>query len=292
MTPKPFFSIIIPALNEIKALPLLLSDLAAQTMTDFEVILIDGHSEDGTVAAAQKFAARLPRLAIHESPKRQVCFQRNLGAKMAQAYWLLFMDADNRLPPYFLQGLKYQIEVNEPDLFTTHTLPDSDDTKDQAISTIINLYLELQKNTAHPSILESMIGIQIPVFQALKGFNESLQWGEGGYLIEAAHKQHYRYAVFKEPAYVYSLRRLKKQGTLKTARTSASLELARIFNLKLNQSTVSRLYPMQGGALKASKKASPIERILGEFHSIKPLGKTRFADTRAKLKALFNKLSV
>ena len=46
---EPFFSIIIPTLNEEKYLPLLLSDLEHQLFTDFEVIVVDGKSADKTV---------------------------------------------------------------------------------------------------------------------------------------------------------------------------------------------------------------------------------------------------
>ena len=60
MTKKPFFSIIIPALNEEKYLPLLLSDLAKQTMRDFEVVVVDGKSEVKTVVTAKSFAKSLP----------------------------------------------------------------------------------------------------------------------------------------------------------------------------------------------------------------------------------------
>ena len=49
---KSFFSIIIPALNEAKYLPHLLDDLSDQTFQDFEVIIVDGNSNDQTVAKA------------------------------------------------------------------------------------------------------------------------------------------------------------------------------------------------------------------------------------------------
>ncbi|MFH1244651.1 MAG: glycosyltransferase, partial [bacterium] len=54
-TKKPFFSLIIPALNEAKYLPLLLDDLSKQTFLDFEVIVVDGNSDDQTVAKAKSF---------------------------------------------------------------------------------------------------------------------------------------------------------------------------------------------------------------------------------------------
>jgi len=54
MTKEPFFSIIIPCLNEEKSLPLLLKDLAGQTLQDFEVIVVDGQSQDKTVVKAEE----------------------------------------------------------------------------------------------------------------------------------------------------------------------------------------------------------------------------------------------
>ena len=103
---QPFFSIVIPTLNEEKYLPKLLQNLADQTFKDFEVIHVDGRSEDKTVQKAARFSKKLDIKTLI-SQKRHVSHQRNLGGKKAQGKWLVFMDADNFLKPYFLQGLKY-----------------------------------------------------------------------------------------------------------------------------------------------------------------------------------------
>src|SRR3989344_8640720 len=115
----PALSIIIPTLNEEKYLPTLLTDLSRQTYRDFEVIIVDGHSADRTVAKANLFAHRLPLFKIVDSPIRDVCRQRNLCAEEAQAETLLFLDADNRIAPHFLLGLKYRQEQSRTDFFTT-----------------------------------------------------------------------------------------------------------------------------------------------------------------------------
>jgi glycosyltransferase involved in cell wall biosynthesis len=118
ITNKPFFSVIIPALNEEKYLPLLLADLTKQTISDFEVIVIDGVSKDKTVEKAKLFKNKLPSLTILTSSVRNVSVQRNMGAQKALGKYLLFNDADNRLPEYFLEGIKYQLHVKPLDLFT------------------------------------------------------------------------------------------------------------------------------------------------------------------------------
>jgi len=52
---KPFFSIVIPTLNEEKYLPNLLNDLTKQKEKDFEIIVVDGKSEDRTIDIAIKY---------------------------------------------------------------------------------------------------------------------------------------------------------------------------------------------------------------------------------------------
>ena len=49
------FSIIIPTLNEERNLPNLLKELSEQTFNDFELIVVDGLSDDKTLVKANSF---------------------------------------------------------------------------------------------------------------------------------------------------------------------------------------------------------------------------------------------
>src|ERR1700733_10407118 len=98
-------SIIIPCLNEQAYLPRLLESIAAQTYDGkLQVIVVDGHSDDKTVASAHKYAQRLDDLLVVEA-ERNVGHQRNVGAKHAKYEHLLFLDADVVLPPDLLARL-------------------------------------------------------------------------------------------------------------------------------------------------------------------------------------------
>lgn len=169
---KPFFSIIIPALNEEKYLPKLLKDLTVQSYKDFEVIVVDGKSEDKTVLNAQKLSTKLPSLKILSSSKRHVCVQRNLGAKNARADWLIFMDADNRIPSYFLQGIKYRLESDPTDIATCWLQNDQASTKDKSIAIATNYAHELMLNTPSPILLEALIISSKKAFNKIGGFDE------------------------------------------------------------------------------------------------------------------------
>ncbi len=86
-------SVIIPALNEAKALPATLEALLVQPGR-FEVILVDGGSTDETVA----LASRYPGVRVLAAPRGRA-HQMNAGAEVARGDLLLFLHADTLLPP-------------------------------------------------------------------------------------------------------------------------------------------------------------------------------------------------
>ena len=88
-------SIIIPVINERSTLPGLLTSLAGQRGVDFEVLLVDGGSDDGTPALAQELAASqsYPLQVLHAPRGR--AHQLNAGAAQAGSELLLFLHADS-----------------------------------------------------------------------------------------------------------------------------------------------------------------------------------------------------
>ena len=89
-------SVVIPAYNEERALADTLARLFSQA-GDFEVILVDGGSTDGT----RRIARRHRDVQIMQAPKGRAS-QMNAGAAQARGEWLLFLHADTLLPE---QGL-------------------------------------------------------------------------------------------------------------------------------------------------------------------------------------------
>lgn len=75
-----YFSICIPALNEELYLPRLLGGLSKQTYKNFEVIVVEGNSDDDTKKVASKYKDKLD-LKVFTVSKRSPSFQRNFAAK-------------------------------------------------------------------------------------------------------------------------------------------------------------------------------------------------------------------
>ena len=92
------FSIIVPTLNVAATLHACLDSIVHQTCTDFEVVLVDGGSTDGTLDVANSLAPDLgARLVVHCGPDQGVYDAMNRGVGMATGAWLLFLGADDTL---------------------------------------------------------------------------------------------------------------------------------------------------------------------------------------------------
>ena len=100
----PTLSIIIPTLNEALNLPLLLSDLNAWPY-DFELIIVDGGSEDLTIPIAQ-----IQGVKVIKSLKKNRGYQLKTGASNARGDWLLFLHADSRLTSGWVKSLSKVIQ--------------------------------------------------------------------------------------------------------------------------------------------------------------------------------------
>jgi glycosyltransferase involved in cell wall biosynthesis len=240
---KVAFSIIITTLNEEMFLPRLLDDLKNQTFDNFEVIIVDGKSADKTFDIARSFKESLINVGIVISGKREFCYQRNLGARYANSYWLIFMDADNRVPRNFVEQIHNHLENTSPDLFTCCPEILSKYFDERLSEVVLNFGLHFMKKLGYPFLLGSMIGIKKHVFEDVGGFNEKIHYAEDTDLSKRIRKRGYSYEVFSNPKYKYDFRRLRKVGLLGMIFTYLKLRYRQIFGIPLD---FDQEYPMGG----------------------------------------------
>jgi glycosyltransferase involved in cell wall biosynthesis len=96
-------SIIIPTYNRCNSLQLCLESLRGQTCKDFEVIVVDVGSTDGTKELVQKFSDMQIRYIL--SQRSDLTAKKNLGWKLAQSDIVAFIDDDVVLNSMWLSEL-------------------------------------------------------------------------------------------------------------------------------------------------------------------------------------------
>jgi glycosyltransferase involved in cell wall biosynthesis len=136
-----FFSIVIPTLNEEVYLPKLLQDLTHQTQKSFEVIVVDGKSEDNTKEIALSFAKKLP-LRFFSTPTRNVSFQRNYGSQKAKGEYLLFLDADARCSGQLLNKFAKGIQKKGGKLFLPSLIADKNTPQNKVAFQLVNFIID------------------------------------------------------------------------------------------------------------------------------------------------------
>lgn len=89
-------SIVVPILNETDQLPGLFRTLSSQTGCEFELVLVDGGSTDGSLEMAEKLASAAPFPCRLGSSRRGRGRQLNKGGGLSTGRTLLFLHADSQ----------------------------------------------------------------------------------------------------------------------------------------------------------------------------------------------------
>ncbi len=209
---KPFFSVIIPTLNEEKFLPRLLKDLDSQRDKNFEIIVADAHSEDKTREIALHYK-HLP-IRFFDNERKNVAYQRNMGAKKARGRYLVFLDADAGISPTFFSRLHAFIDIKKGLLLLPSIAPYERMGQTKVIFPAINLLLEAAQNLGRPFSTGGSFIIETNFFHLIGGFNEELFISEDHDLIQNAYNWGVKAKFLKNITFRFSLRRMKKEGQL------------------------------------------------------------------------------
>ncbi|WP_113700387.1 glycosyltransferase family 2 protein [Nonomuraea lactucae] len=112
----PLVSVVVPFYNVESYIAECLESLAAQTLADIEVILVDDGSVDGSRRIADEVAARDPRFVVVRQPNRGPGPARNEGLRWARGAYLAFADSDDVVPPEAYELLVSSLERTGSDL--------------------------------------------------------------------------------------------------------------------------------------------------------------------------------
>lgn len=208
----PFFSVVIPTLNEEKFLPRLLKDLRSQKDKNFEIIVADANSEDGTREIALKYDG-LP-IRVFNNQRKNVAYQRNIGAEKTRGRYLVFLDADAGISSTFFSRLHAYIEKKKGLLFLPSVRPYERMRQAKIIFPLVNYFLEASQNFGSPFSTGGSIIIEKNFFHLIGGFNEKLFISEDHDLVQNAYGWGVKAKFMRNITFRFSLRRMKREGQL------------------------------------------------------------------------------
>ena len=109
-TPSPLISVVLPAFNCAAYLPQAIESVLAQTLGDFELLIIYDESSDDTLRIIQGYQAKDPRVVLIHGQRERLVGALNRGINAATGAYIARMDADDISRP---QRFARQVEQME-----------------------------------------------------------------------------------------------------------------------------------------------------------------------------------
>ena len=174
--PTPAVSVVIPARDAAGVIGQQLGALAAQTHRDFEVVVADNGSTDGTADAVRAAAGPLDVRVVDASQRPGVAHARNVGMRSALAAKILFCDADDVAEPGWVAALADALDT--VDLAGGHLEVGVVNSAQEVSWTLSPTDGGLPVTMRHlPYAVGANLGARRPVLELLGGFDESYVGG-------------------------------------------------------------------------------------------------------------------
>ncbi len=221
MNSKPAVSVVIPAYNEATYIDRLLKALARQNFKDFEVIVSDAESKDGTKEIVESFKNNID-IKFVEAPPKGPAFGRNQGAKQARGEWLLFLDADDDIDdPDFIKTLLGETKKRGWNTSSAKLRLKRDEPVLNRLGFgFFYRYQKLLAHTKHPVAQGYCIFTKKGIFDGCSGFNEKIHYGEDNDYVSRAGGKH-GFGFVDSTYYYVDMRRNKQEGLLFSLKNTA-----------------------------------------------------------------------
>lgn len=165
----PYISVIIPAYNSSKFIPLCLEALSKSTYENYEIILVDDASTDDTAQIAESMGCRVFIMDKQSGP----AVARNFGSKEAKGEIVLFIDSDVLVKSNTIELVASTFSQN-PDISALFGSYDDSPSDTDFLSQYRNLlhhYVHQQANEDSNSFWAGCGAIRKDVFLELNGFD-------------------------------------------------------------------------------------------------------------------------
>src|SRR6476660_134203 len=130
---NPLISVVMPVYNAVPFLDDSISSILEQSFRDFEFVILDDLSTDGSLARLREWAARDERIRVHESDKRLgLSGSSNAVVAQARAAVVARMDADDSAHPRRRER-QWRVIQSSPDVAVVGSLCNGIDSRGREV---------------------------------------------------------------------------------------------------------------------------------------------------------------
>jgi hypothetical protein len=105
-------SVVTPVFNRAKFVGKAIESVQRQTRNDWEYILVDNGSTDGTQEVIRSYAARDPRVRLIENDRNVIALSLNIGVHAARGRYIAQLDSDDEYLPHTLDKMVAALETH------------------------------------------------------------------------------------------------------------------------------------------------------------------------------------
>lgn len=238
---KDIITVIMPAYNAAKTIRESVNSVIAQTVKDWELIVIDDGSTDNTVAVLTELADCDSRIRFFQNEKnRGVSYTRNRAITLAKGEWIAFLDSDDIWQP---QKLEKQLTLvkKHPEMVVCYTASSFIDESGNPFKYVMQAVERLDyKTLLHKNIMScSSVMIRSSVMKNIKMPSDNMH--EDYYVWLTVLKKHKIAYGVNEPLLIYRLcANSKSSNRIKSAKMLFNTYRAVGFNLFKNGFLVLR----------------------------------------------------
>lgn len=224
-------SIVIPSLNEEKFIGNLLNDILNNTYKDYEIIVSDSGSEDKTKEVVRRFMANYLNIKLIDA-KKGAAAARNDGASYAKGEYILFLDADQRIPINFIEGSMQEMEERGLDMGGHYAKPTTNRFIDKLFWFVCNnlIFRTAQYISPAASTGTGLI-VKRTLHEKIKGFDEEIHVTHDHDYVKRASKLG-KFKMLKGVKSKFNMRRFDEEGRIKLYAKYSLLVFYHIFRSK------------------------------------------------------------
>ncbi len=109
---SPLVSVVTPVFNRARFIGKAIESVQRQTLSDWEYVIVDNGSTDGTTDVVREYMKSDPRIRLVDNNRNVIALSLNLGVRAASGKYIAQLDSDDEYLPHTLEKMTTALDTN------------------------------------------------------------------------------------------------------------------------------------------------------------------------------------